>query len=200
MFEEELFQILTRLGLTTSQVKVYIELLELEKASGKTTAKYSKMARQEVYRVLAELQEKGLVEKIITRPTEYKPVSVEDCLSILIDSKKSEISENQKKASSLLQKLKKENTYEKVQPRDDEESQFILVPEKEAPKRVKRKIESTQTSLEAITPLSRFKTIFFNFYEINFDENLTRKLSSGVYFYSLQAGNYFAVRKMVLAK
>lgn len=39
-----------------------------------------------------------------------------------------------------------------------------------------------------------------NFYEINFDENLTRKLSSGVYFYSLQAGNYFAVRKMVLAK
>ncbi|MCX7875280.1 MAG: M28 family peptidase [Melioribacteraceae bacterium] len=39
-----------------------------------------------------------------------------------------------------------------------------------------------------------------NYYEINFDERFTKKLSSGVYFYSLQAGNYFAVRKMILTK
>ncbi|MEJ5326773.1 MAG: helix-turn-helix domain-containing protein [Candidatus Bathyarchaeia archaeon] len=88
MVEEELVQILTRLGLTISQVKVYLGLIGLKQASGKVIAKHSKMARQEVYRVLAELQEKSLVEKIISRPTEFKPVSIEDCLSILVASKK----------------------------------------------------------------------------------------------------------------
>lgn len=39
-----------------------------------------------------------------------------------------------------------------------------------------------------------------NYYEINFDQRFTKNLSSGIYFYSLQAENYFAVRKMILAK
>ncbi|MGB9915175.1 MAG: TrmB family transcriptional regulator [Candidatus Bathyarchaeales archaeon] len=165
MVEEEFFQILTRLGLTISQAKVYLALLELKKASGKVTAQHSKMARQEVYRVLAELQEKGLVEKIIARPTEFKPVLIEDCLSILIENKKAEIFESQKKAVSLLRKLKKANSNAKA-PLQEADSQFILVPEKEVPKKLKRKIEGLQTGLDAITPLNRFNTLFFNFYEV----------------------------------
>lgn len=165
MVEEEFVQILTRLGLTISQAKVYLELLELKKASGKITAKHSKMARQEVYRVLAELQEKGLVEKIIARPTEFEPISIEDCLSILIEDKKNEISENQKKATSLLQKFKKKHSHAKAQLQE-EDSQFILIPEKEVIRRARRKIENTQTSLDAITTLNRFKPMLFNFYEV----------------------------------
>jgi sugar-specific transcriptional regulator TrmB len=64
MVEEEFVQILTRLGLTISQAKVYLALLELKKATGKITAKHSEVARQEAYRVLGELQEKGRVSDI----------------------------------------------------------------------------------------------------------------------------------------
>lgn len=39
-----------------------------------------------------------------------------------------------------------------------------------------------------------------NYYEINFDDRYTKNLSSGVYFYSLHTGNYFAVRKMIITK
>lgn len=165
MVEGEFVQILTQLGLTISQAKVYLALLELKKASGKITAKHSKMARQEVYRVLAELQEKGLVEKIIAIPTEFKPISIEDCLSILIESKKAEISEAQKKATSLLQKFKKKNSHEKAQLQE-EDSQFILISEKRVIKRVRRNIENTQTSLDVITTSDRFKPRIFNFYEV----------------------------------
>ena len=161
MVEEELVQILTRLGLTISQVKVYLGLIGLKQASGKVTAKHSKMARQEVYRVLAELQEKGLVEKIIARPTEFKPVSIEDCLSILIASKKNEVSENQKKATILLRKFKKENSNIKSQIQE-EDSQFILIPEREVIKKVKRKIENTRTTLDAITTFNGFRQFIHN--------------------------------------
>ncbi|MEM4244091.1 MAG: hypothetical protein QXP44_04760, partial [Candidatus Bathyarchaeia archaeon] len=64
-----------------------------------------------------------------------------------------------------LRKLKKENSNAKAQLQEAD-SQFILVPEKEVPKKLKRKIESIQTSLDAITPLNRFNTMFFNFYEV----------------------------------
>jgi hypothetical protein len=88
MAEEEIVRILTRLGLTISQSKVHLALFELKKATGKITAKHSKVARQEAYRVLDELQEKGLVEKIIARPTEFEPIPIDDCIYILIKGKK----------------------------------------------------------------------------------------------------------------
>jgi sugar-specific transcriptional regulator TrmB len=88
LIDEESVQSLSRLGLSTSQVKVYLALLELEKATAKTIAKHSKVARQEAYRVLAELQEKGLVEKIIEIPTKFKPIPIEDCIYLLIERKK----------------------------------------------------------------------------------------------------------------
>jgi len=115
--------------------------------------------------VLAELQEKGLVEKIIARPTEFKPIPMGDCLSILIENKKNEISENQKKAASLLRKFKKKNSQAKAQLQE-EDLQFILIPEKEVIRRARRKIENTRTSLDAITTLNRFKSGIFNFYEV----------------------------------
>ena len=86
--EEAVVQTLTRLGLTISQAKVYFDLLRLEKATVNTISKHSKMARQQVYRVLAELQDKGLVEKIISIPTEFEPVPIEDCMFVLIERKK----------------------------------------------------------------------------------------------------------------
>jgi sugar-specific transcriptional regulator TrmB len=161
--EDEDVQTLTHLGLTTSQAKVYLALLELEKATGKTISKHSKVARQEAYRILAELQEKGLVERIIAMPTEFKPIPIKDCIYILIGRKKNEISKTQKEAITLLQKLKEESSH----ALQEEEPQFILVPEKEAIRRVRRNIENTRTSLDVITTLNRFKLGLFNFDEVD---------------------------------
>ena len=141
--QEEDIRILMRLGLTSSQAKVYLALLRLGQATGKALSQHSKVARQEVYRVLAELQEKGLVEKIIAAPTEFKPIPIEDCLSILIKRKEKKISEIKIEATKLLQQFKenKENTIQEYEP------QFILVPEKEAYlRRFINAIENTQTS------------------------------------------------------
>ncbi|MEM4733518.1 MAG: helix-turn-helix domain-containing protein, partial [Candidatus Bathyarchaeia archaeon] len=80
MYHKEDVQTITKLGLTTSQVKVYLSLLQQKKATAKTISNFSKIARQEVYRVLSDLYEKGLVEKIIAKPTEFKAVPIEDCL------------------------------------------------------------------------------------------------------------------------
>lgn len=146
--QDEDAQTLAGLGLTVSQAKVYLALLKLEKATGKTLSQHSKVARQEAYRILAELQEKGLVEKIIASPTVFKTIPLEDCLHLLIERKKTEISEIQKKATKLLQQFKEKNSKNTLQ---EEESQFILVPEKEASlRKFTNTIANTKTSCDMI--------------------------------------------------
>jgi len=159
--QDEDVQTLTRLGLTALQAKIYLALLKLEKATGRTLSQHSKVARQEAYRLLAELQEKGLVEKILGVPTEFKPIPIEDCLFILIERKKSEISEIQKKATELLQNLKEKNS---KNARQEEESQFILVPRKgNYFQKIRKVFENSQTSIDAITTSRRFLSIMFIF-------------------------------------
>ena len=75
--------------------------------------------------------------------------------------KKNEVSENQKKATILLRKFKKENSNIKSQIQE-EDSQFILIPEREVIKKVKRKIENTRTTLDAITTLNGFRQFIHN--------------------------------------
>jgi sugar-specific transcriptional regulator TrmB len=43
------------------------------------------VARQEVYRILYELQEKGLVEKVMAIPTEFKEALIQYSVRILIE-------------------------------------------------------------------------------------------------------------------
>jgi sugar-specific transcriptional regulator TrmB len=158
MVEEECVQILTRLGLTISQAKVYLALLELKKATGKITAKHSEVARQEAYRVLDELQEKGLVEKIIARPTEFEPIPIEDFISILIERKKNEISETQKETTILLQKFKQKsskNTLEK------DEARFSLFPEQITIRKEKEMLKAVQRSFDVVTSWRNPHTIMF---------------------------------------
>jgi sugar-specific transcriptional regulator TrmB len=148
MAEEEIVQILTRLGLTISQKKVYLALFELKKATGKIISKHSKVARQEVYRVLAELQEKGLVTKIIARPTEFEPIPIKDCISILIKPKENEISEIQKEATILLQKLKQKSSKNTL---EEDETQFSLFPEQATLRKEKGMLEAVRRNFDVVT-------------------------------------------------
>jgi CheY-like chemotaxis protein/predicted transcriptional regulator len=76
---------LPKYGLTEVQAKVYYHLLTLGKTSSTKVANQLDVHRSEVYRVLRELAEKGLVtEKKGERPILYTPTPPEESLNILI--------------------------------------------------------------------------------------------------------------------
>jgi sugar-specific transcriptional regulator TrmB len=171
--EQEGIQTLMKLGLTATQAKVYFTLLGLEKATGKMISKQSNVARQEAYRILAELTEKGLILKRIANPTEFEPISIEDCLNILIERKKKEISETQKNSTKLLQKLKVNNLKGRLQ---EEEPVFVLVPEKgNFLHRIKKSIANSQTNIDLIMTLTKFHFIISII-----DEEIKKALKRGV--------------------
>lgn len=91
LIPKEHIENLAKLGLAQTEAKVYITLLCLKRATAKRVHEESNIARQEVYRLLSDLAEKGLIKKIIGRPTEFMPISANDAISVLLQRRKEQI-------------------------------------------------------------------------------------------------------------
>jgi sugar-specific transcriptional regulator TrmB len=118
-------QALINFGLTATQARVYLWLNILGKSKAKTITKSSGISRQDVYRVLAELFEIGLVEKTLSSPTEFNAISGTNCISLLLQQRKKETLQMRNAASKIIGALTKKT----IEKSGDQTSQLILVPE-----------------------------------------------------------------------
>jgi sugar-specific transcriptional regulator TrmB len=74
-----------------------------EESKANAIFKFSKVARQDIYRILKELQQLGLVEKIIAQPTRYRAVSLSEAASILLKRKEQSLYDLKEEAEELVQ-------------------------------------------------------------------------------------------------
>jgi sugar-specific transcriptional regulator TrmB len=70
------------LGLSLNQARVYLTILKLEKATLGQAAKFSKVRREDVYRLLSSLEKTGLIERLLGKPTEVRATPISDALSL----------------------------------------------------------------------------------------------------------------------
>jgi sugar-specific transcriptional regulator TrmB len=129
LIPEEYVEILAELGLTHTESKVYVALLCLKSATARSIHKESNVARQDVYRILSDLEEKGLIEKIIAKPTKFQPIPAENAISILFQRRNEQDRQLRKKAKQTFRNFK--DTCTKT-PALDEAAQFILLSKNEA--------------------------------------------------------------------
>ncbi len=144
-------QTLIHLGLTTSQAKVYLALVKLATDNkGTTIAKFAEVPRQEVYRLLDELQQIGIVQKTLARPATFRCVPPEETASILLERKISDFSKLKKEADKFVRNSK-DTFHEQIGlPGND---QFFLISEREAITcKAREETENLQVSLNNITP------------------------------------------------
>jgi sugar-specific transcriptional regulator TrmB len=108
---ENLVKKLMLFGLTGNEAKAYLALLQLKQANARAIAKLSNIPRQEIYRVLPQLEELGLVEVVIGKPTKFLAINPEEALSELIEHQQEilskQISQLHKEKSVLENELKK---------------------------------------------------------------------------------------------
>jgi len=111
------------LGLTRSQALSYLTLIELGSASVKEVARLSNIARPDTYRALADLQELGLVEKIVMFPTKFKPLSIVDAVNVLMLSRNKETETLNKRANALIGLLSEKN----LKTKQSENNQLTII-------------------------------------------------------------------------
>lgn len=116
-------EILTGLGLTLVQAEVYLALERMGKATIKSLSHAVKMDRANVYRTVMKLFELNLIHEIITSPTMYHSVPLQEALPVLLKHKEQEYIKIRSKTKRLLKRSK-----HATETSSFEEPQFILVP------------------------------------------------------------------------
>jgi sugar-specific transcriptional regulator TrmB len=152
--DENAAQTLTQLGLTVLEARIYLALCTYGTLNTKALSKLAKTSQPDTYRVLTKLQKKGLIEKIIKKPAEFKAAPIETSVDSLLQKKKAEYDDLKVKTKQLIHAIK-----EKPAPKPDEAetSQFALIPQSETiVKKIREAIEKSRISVDIFLSWKRF--------------------------------------------
>jgi sugar-specific transcriptional regulator TrmB len=97
---------LQRLGLSLTQARVWLALVELKSSRAKGISQLSGLATCDVYRVIPQLLKLGLAETLVTKPKEFKATPPENAIKILLKKKRLEDAKTQTRARKLLERVK----------------------------------------------------------------------------------------------
>jgi sugar-specific transcriptional regulator TrmB len=147
-FEANTVETLTQLGLTILESRVYVTLCKFRILNTKELSKLTKTARPDTYRVLTKLQNKGLVEKIIEKPTRFRAVPFEKGVNFLLQRKNTEHIALSAKSQLLIETFKESAL--KVEPdKITIEPHFTIIPQREiVVKRIKDAIDRSEKTVD----------------------------------------------------
>jgi sugar-specific transcriptional regulator TrmB len=147
--KEDDVKALTDLGLSPRQASVFLVLSRLKSSNARTIATASRQARQDVYKVLDELLQLGLIEKELSTPTKFTTIPIHDACSILLRRKVRNAAYLRRETKVLERNIQAID----VEPVHDEDRNMLLVSEGETiVLRMKKSIENTRKSIDAIAP------------------------------------------------
>lgn len=150
---QEHVETLIEWGLTFCEARVYLSLLGLGICPAKTISKATDICQPDVYRVLATLQGRSFVERIIAYPNMFKAVPLEKGLSILLNEKNKEYDMLLVKTELIKEDFQK-NKF-KLRPQESE-PHFIQILGKEAEIEKRRNaIRNAQKSIDVMASWKR---------------------------------------------
>ena len=147
-------QILTDLGLTLMQAKIYLALVEAGPLKILEISKTSKVARPDVYTALSKLQQLGLAEKIVRRPIMYRAIPLKTGISFLLEEKTSQYEKVRAETQILLHtaRIKKPTSKNEI-----EIPNIVLIPKgKNVIERIRAAIENAQQNIDLVLSWKRF--------------------------------------------
>ncbi len=149
--KEDDLNFFSNLGLTQNQTKIYLALLKLGMESNAASLfQISGVSRQDVYRVLIELEKLGIVEKVIAKPNRFRAVPPMDAFSILVGEKIVYFSELNNKAQFFAKKIM--GNYGKPH-HSGKKDQILIINKKQALlHKAQELIGKCQISVDSIVP------------------------------------------------
>jgi sugar-specific transcriptional regulator TrmB len=146
---EKGIQLLTKIGLTKTQAKIYLTLLKNGNVSARALAKMANSPSPLVYRTLDELQKIGLVEKEINTPCRFVATPPDFGLQILLYHKFEHYKEIQDETKLFLREIEKTQ----LQPPPKQDYRFKMVESKE---RILQIIKSQHRNVQRCIDITSF--------------------------------------------
>jgi sugar-specific transcriptional regulator TrmB len=99
---ETIEKALYRLGLSKNEVRVYLYIARTGEHKASEISESLSLHRTETYRILRDLEKKGLISSVFEKPLRFIGTSFEKALETLIETKKMRISLLEKKKGDLV--------------------------------------------------------------------------------------------------
>ncbi len=149
LLKEDDVKALVDLGLSPRQANVFLVLSRLKSSNARAIGTASRQARQDVYKVLDELLQLGLIEKELGTPTRFSSIPIHDACSLL-PGRKVKKAAYLRRESKILERDLQGIDLELVH---DDDRKVLLVSEGDTTfLRMKKSIESTRKTIDAIAP------------------------------------------------
>ena len=151
MSEEPVRKILKDFGLSEKEAHIYIFLAKHAALRSGEIAKLTKIDKGEVYRVLTNLQTKGLVEKTLEAPTRFTSTTFERAIDSFIKYKRDEANLVEKTKNQLIRDWNQITKTKQVLPIE----KFIVIEgRRKLYPRISEMIKNTKTQLSSVSTLN----------------------------------------------
>jgi len=90
------------LGLSKNEVKVYVYLARTGEHKASDISEALSLHRTETYRILRDLEKRGLISSVFEKPLKFIAISFDKALDILIETKRMKLNLLEKKRESLV--------------------------------------------------------------------------------------------------
>ena len=162
-FLEETSNELTHFGLTKTQAKIYITITALGVASASEIDKLSKIRREEVYRIMPELEKRGMITRKLKVPRKFSATQPETAIQMLTETKLStmtgEMEKLKQKQTELTSKLKTI-----ALPTKQEDYTIEVIAQKDAANpRLANMIENADKQIDIMAPLQNLLITFADY-------------------------------------
>ncbi len=154
--------ILNDLGLNVTQAKIYLSIARAKILTANETAKISGVARPHVYKGLRELEDAGLVIRIIDQPERFQAIPIDECISNLMRRRITKTAELHEKTRILSQNLRARQSPDVF----DASLQFMLIPKRDAVyTKAEKMIKNVQESIDFLGLTRRMISWLSNYSE-----------------------------------
>jgi sugar-specific transcriptional regulator TrmB len=152
-YNDDAIELLVTLGLSVNQAKIYLSSLQNGLATAKVISNTSRVGREDVYRLLPLLQEKGLISKQISAPTLFEAIPFKEAITLLIRNKEEEVSGLREKADLFI-----ENLNDQIEKSAEDNEYKILLFSKDNPSNgpIIRNIKQTKDTYYYTTRYTEF--------------------------------------------
>ena len=129
VLQEGDFDVFSEWGLTKLEIRAYFAVVKCGESTAGTISTFSKIAHQDIYRILNDLCNLGLVEKVLGKPMKFRAACFKEGFSSLLETKRREMSDLWEKTmnlAKLVQANTKTQVYEFVEMRQRSLLEFAL--------------------------------------------------------------------------
>jgi sugar-specific transcriptional regulator TrmB len=128
---------LSRFGLLKNEIKVYLYLARAGEKKAGEIAEAIALHRTETYRILRDLEKKGILFSIFEKPLKFTAVPLDKAIDLLVDAQKMKIRQLEKEKETLVE------MWMSIPQRKQEVAKKRIIPN--APRRTTSNTQSRRT-------------------------------------------------------